>query len=45
MSSSAAKSEQGQALRCPDGVRREFKEMPPLPEITEEARNAKKVEA
>lgn len=38
--SSAARSEQGQALRCPDGVKRKFKEMPALPEVTKRAREA-----
>lgn len=37
--SSAARSEQDPFLRCPDGVRREFRELPPLPEITQEARS------
>jgi protein gp37 len=38
--SSAAQPEQGQALRCPDGVRREFREMPQENEAVVEARNA-----
>ena len=40
--SSAHRPEQGQALRCPDGVRREFREMPKLPEATQKAREAMK---
>jgi protein gp37 len=40
--SSAHQPEQGQALRCPDGVRREFREMPEMPEATQKARQAMK---
>lgn len=36
--SSARRPEQDQKLRCPDGVRREFREMPPLPDVTLAAR-------
>jgi len=36
--SSAPQPEQGQALRCPDGVRREFRELPPVHDAVEEAR-------
>lgn len=38
--SSAAQPEQRQALRCPDGVRREFREMPQENEAVVEARSA-----
>lgn len=36
--SSGARPEQGQALRCPDGTRREFREMPEPHEVVKEAR-------
>lgn len=36
--SSAPQPEQGQALRCPDGKRREFREMPEMHDVVEEAR-------
>jgi len=36
--SSGARPEQGQALRCPDGVKREFRELPMLSPVVERAR-------
>lgn len=38
--SSAPQSETGTALRCPDGSRHEFREMPDLPQMTIRARRA-----
>jgi len=38
--SAAFRPEQGQALRCPDGVLREFREMPELAESVRQARDA-----
>lgn len=38
--SSAPQSETGTALRCPDGIQREFREMPDLPQMTIRARKA-----
>lgn len=38
--SSAAQPETGTALRCPDGVRREYRELPDLPAMTQRARSA-----
>lgn len=38
--SSGRQSETGQELRCPDGVLREYRELPDLPESTKKAREA-----
>ena len=43
--SSAHQPEQGQALRCPDGVRREFRELPAVSEATQKARDAMEIVA
>jgi hypothetical protein len=36
--SAAYENESGTALRCPDGVRREFREMPEVSPVVERAR-------
>lgn len=43
--SSAPQPEQGQALRCPDGKRREFREMPAVNEAVQKARDEMQVVA
>ena len=43
--SSAAQPEQEQVLRCPDGIRREFRELPEMNEAVEKAREAMKIPA
>ena len=43
--SSGAQPETGTALRCPDGIRREFHELPGLPATTRRARKALEREA
>ena len=43
--SSAPQPEQGQALRCPDGIRREFRELPRIHDAVQTARDEREVVA